>query len=116
MGLMDKVKKILLDEDEIEVPVKSDELPKREVKKETFPSRGSFINHHENTEVEEENPIKENYNKNRRIQRGLFKSNSGLLINSDVNGSFQIMKKAFPNAISRYGIEGVLTPIVINVA
>lgn len=66
--------------------------------------------------LDEENPIKENYNKNRRIQRGLFKSNSGLLINSDVNGSFQIMKKAFPNAISRYGIEGVLTPIVINVA
>lgn len=59
MGLMDKVKKILFDEDEIEVPVKSDELPKREVKKETFSSRGSFINHHENTEVEEENPIKE---------------------------------------------------------
>ena len=57
MGLMDKVKKILFDEDEIEVPVKSDELPKREVKKESFPSRGSFINHHE--EVEEENPIKE---------------------------------------------------------
>ena len=66
--------------------------------------------------LDEENPIKENYNKNRRIQRGLFKSNSGLLINSDVNGSFQIMKKVFPNAISRYGIEVVLTPIVINVA
>ena len=66
--------------------------------------------------LDEENSIKENYNKNRRIQRGLFKSNSGLLINSDVNGSFQIMKKVFPNAISRYGIEGVLTPIVINVA
>ena len=66
--------------------------------------------------LDKENPIKENYNKNRRIQRGLFKSNSGLLINSDVNGSFQIMKKVFPNAISRYGIEVVLTPIVINVA
>ena len=46
----------------------------------------------------------------------LFKSKTGLLINSDVNGSLQIMKKAFPNAISRYGIEAVLTPIVINVA
>ena len=56
MGLMDKVKKILFDEDEIEVPVKSDTLPKRETKKEEFPSRGSFINHHEQ---EEENPIKE---------------------------------------------------------
>ena len=39
MGLMDKVKKILFDEDEIEVPVKSDTLPKRETKKEEFPSR-----------------------------------------------------------------------------
>lgn len=56
MGLMDKVKHLLFDEDVVEVPVKSDELPKREVAvKEEFPSRGSFINHHE----EEENPIKE---------------------------------------------------------
>ena len=55
--------------------------------------------------------------KSRRIVRGLFKSNSGLLINSDVNGSLQIMKKVFPNAFEiRYGIEGVLTPIVINAA
>lgn len=64
-----------------------------------------------------EEPIKENYDKSRRIERGLFKSNSGVLINSDVNGSLQIMMKVFPNAFKeRYGIEGVLTPIVINVA
>ena len=38
-------------------------------------------------------------------------------INSDVNGSLQIIMKVFPNAFSeRYGIEGVLTPIVINAA
>lgn len=64
-----------------------------------------------------EEPIKQNYDKARRIERGLFKSNSGLLINSDVNGSLQIMMKVFPNAFNaRYGIEGVLTPIVINAA
>ena len=64
-----------------------------------------------------EEPIKQNYDKSRRIERGLFKSNSGLLINSDVNGSLQIMMKVFPNAFNeRYGIEAVLTPIVINVA
>lgn len=62
-----------------------------------------------------EETIKQNYDKSRRIERGLFRSNSGLLINSDVNGSLQIMMKVFPNAFSeRYGIEGVLTPIVIN--
>lgn len=67
--------------------------------------------------LDEEEPIKENYDKSRRIERGLFKSNSGVLINSDVNGSLQIMMKVFPNAFKeRYGIEGVLTPIVINVA
>lgn len=67
--------------------------------------------------LDEEEPIKQNYDKSRRIKRGLFKSNSGLLINGDVNGSLQIMMKVFPNAFSeRYGIEGVLTPIVINAA
>jgi len=64
-----------------------------------------------------EEPIKQNYDKSRRVERGLFRSNSGLLINSDVNGSLQIMMKVFPNAFKeRYGIEGVLTPIVINAA
>lgn len=65
--------------------------------------------------LDDELPIKENYNKHRRIKRGLFKSNSGTLINSDVNGALQIMKKVFPNAFDeRYGIEAVLTPVVIN--
>ena len=61
-----------------------------------------------------EEPIKENYNKKRRIKRGLFKSNKGIIINSDVNGSLQIMKKVFPNAFAD-GIKGCLTPVVINV-
>jgi putative transposase len=63
-----------------------------------------------------EMPCKENYNKSRRIKRGLFQSNKQL-INSDVNGSLQILKKVFPDAFKEcYGIEGILTPIVINVA
>ena len=55
--------------------------------------------------LDNELPIKENYNKSRRVYRGLFKSNTGKLINADVNGSLQIMKKVFPNAFS-HGIEG----------
>lgn len=58
-------------------------------------------------------PCKENYNKSRRIKRGLFQS-TDRLINADVNASFQIIKKVFPNAFS-YGIKGNLTPLVINV-
>ena len=76
---------------------------------ESYTSGTSFLDH--------ECPEKSNYDKSRRIFRGLFKSNPGLLINSDVNGSLQIMKKVFPNAFEeRYGIEGVLTPMVINAA
>jgi len=76
---------------------------------ESYTSGTSFLDY--------EQSDKSNYDKSRRVFRGLFKSNSGLLINSDVNGSLQIMKKAFPNAFEkRYGIEGVLTPIVINAA
>jgi len=59
-------------------------------------------------------PCKENYDKSRRIKRGLFQSGNGL-INSDVNGSLQILMKVFPDAFS-YGIEGVLTPTIISVA
>lgn len=42
--------------------------------------------------LDNEYPNKTNYNKSRRIQRGLFESKHGL-INSDVNGALQIMKK-----------------------
>ena len=64
--------------------------------------------------LDEEMPIKINYNKSRRVKRGLFISNKGIKINSDVNGSLQIMKKVFPNAFS-HGIEGYgFNPIRVN--
>jgi len=64
--------------------------------------------------LDNEEPLKENYNKSRRIKRGLFKADDGRLINSDVNGSLQIIKKVFPNAFAD-GIQGYLTPSIINV-
>jgi len=64
--------------------------------------------------LEQELPIKEFYNKKRRIYRGLFRTTSNQLINADVNGSLQIMKKVFPNAFAN-GIEGVvLHPVKVN--
>ena len=65
--------------------------------------------------LDNELPIKTNYNKNRRKHRGLFISNNGIKINADVNGSYQIMKKVFPKAFAD-GIEGVgLHPVKVNV-
>lgn len=64
--------------------------------------------------LDNELPIKENYDKSRRKHRGIFKSNDGTLINADVNGAFQILKKAFPNAYAN-GIEAVaFQPIKVN--
>ena len=63
--------------------------------------------------LDNEAPIKENYNKERRVQRGLFQAKN-TLINADVNGSLQIMRKVFPDSYTGYGIEVDLTPIIIN--
>ena len=42
-----------------------------------------------------------------RISRGLFKSKEGIIINADVNGAYNILKKAVPNAFTANGIEAV---------
>ena len=66
--------------------------------------------------LDNEDPIKENYNKERRVYRGLFVSNDSKKINADVNGAYQIMKKVIPDAFSK-GIEGAgLHPTIINLA
>jgi IS605 OrfB family transposase len=43
----------------------------------------------------------------KRINRGLFKSQKGTIINADVNGAYNILKKAFLNAIDADRIEDV---------
>lgn len=76
------------------------------VTEESYTSGTSFLDN--------ELPIKENYNKSRRKHRGLFISNEGIKINADVNGSYQIIKKVFPKAFAD-GIEGVgLHPFKVN--
>lgn len=52
----------------------------------------------------------------RRIKRGLFRSNNGTLINADVNGALQILRKVVPNAFAD-GIEGIgLCPVKLNLS
>ena len=84
-----------------------DVLYKVVLTEESYTSGTSFLDN--------EFPKEQFYNKKRRIRRGLFKSNKNVLINADVNGSYQILKKVFPNAYAN-GIEGVvLHPIKVNV-
>jgi IS605 OrfB family transposase len=47
----------------------------------------------------------------RGIKRGLFRNRNGTLINADVNGSLNIIRKAFPNTFVE-GIQGVVVPRV----
>ena len=50
----------------------------------------------------------------KRIKRGLYKTSSGRLINADVNGSYNILRKAIPNAFSD-GIQScVVQPRRVN--
>lgn len=50
----------------------------------------------------------------RRVKCGLFKSNKGILINADVNGALQILRKVVPNAFAD-GIDGIgLVPVKLN--
>ena len=52
----------------------------------------------------------------KRIKRGLYRTASKRLINADVNGSLNIMKKAVPNVFD-HGIEGVVVhPVRITPA
>jgi len=74
---------------------------------ENYTSKCSFM---------DDEPIKkhEKYS-GKRISRGLFKTSKGILLNADVNGAYNIMKKAFPNAISADGIEAFgLMPQIIH--
>ena len=66
--------------------------------------------------LDSEDPVKENYNKERRVHRGLFIADCGKKINADVNGAYQILKKVIPDAFSK-GIEGAGShPTIINLA
>ena len=66
--------------------------------------------------LDNEMPTKQNYNKSRRIYRGLFVSDGGTKINADINASFQILKKVVPTAYAN-GIEDVvLHPVRVNAA
>ena len=65
--------------------------------------------------LDNELPTKDFYDKSRRIQRGLFKTNKNKLINSDVNAAFQITKKVYKTDYkSSYKLR--INPTRINVA
>ena len=64
--------------------------------------------------LDNELPIKENYNKERRVHRGLFISNDGIKINADVNAAYQIMRKVFSNVTTNEIVGAYSHAVIIN--
>ena len=63
--------------------------------------------------IDQEEPVKRNYDKNRRVKRGLFISNDAIKINADINAAFQIMRKVVPIPWDR---GRVLRPVMVSMA
>lgn len=81
------------------------------VTEESYTSKASFLDL--DTVPTYKKGIKHTFS-GKRIQRGMYKSNSGRLINADCNGSYNIIRKAIPNAFAK-GIEGVVVhPVRLN--
>jgi len=77
---------------------------------ESYTSKASFLDNDFIPTYNKNNTIKHKFS-GRRIRRGMYKSKNGILINADVNGSYNIMRKVVPNAFA-VGIVGVgLHPI-----
>lgn len=79
---------------------------------ESYTSKASFLNSDFIPTYGKDNP--EYQFNGKRIKRGLYKTCDGKLINADVNGSYNILRKAIPNAFVN-GIEDVAVhPVRLN--
>ncbi len=73
--------------------------------KETYTSGTSYL--------DRESPDASHYDNKRRIRRGMFRSNKGILINADVNAAYQIMKAG---GIQRLPVKEKEKVVRLNVA
>lgn len=78
------------------------------INEESYTSKCSFI---DNEEIKKH----ENY-QGKRIKRGLFRTKNNFLINSDINGSLNIMKKVVGIDFNSYSIEDLsVNPKIITI-
>lgn len=75
-------------------------------REESYTSKCSFIDN--------ETICKHETYMGKRIKRGLLMSACGRLINADLNGALNILKKEVPDAFDGYGIEVCSTPAVLT--
>jgi putative transposase len=77
------------------------------VQEESYTSKASFLDLDPIPVFGEEDANKVKLS-GKRVSRGMYTSKSGQTLNADVNGSYNIMRKALPNAVlEAHGIEDV---------
>jgi transposase len=69
------------------------------ITEESYTSKASFLDNDPISTYGEDGSQSVKFS-GKRVERGLYKSKNGTLINADVNGSYNILKKAIPNAFA----------------
>lgn len=77
------------------------------ITEESYTSGTSFIDN--------EQPIKKDYDKKRRHKRGMFISNEGKMINADVNGALQILKKVDKDFSYSEDMTKIFNPVKLEI-
>ncbi len=82
------------------------------IQEESYTSRASFLDHDSiptyNAKPDDWKPS------GRRISRGLYITKDGIALNADINGSYNILVKAFPEAFGIRDSEVLVTPRKVN--
>jgi putative transposase len=82
------------------------------IQEESYTSKASFLN---NDFIPTYGNKPENWQPSgKRVKRGLYISQNGIAINADINGSYNILKKAFPEAFGIRDREVLVTPRKVN--
>jgi putative transposase len=80
------------------------------ITEESYTSQSSYLDRDELPKYGEKKPRF----KGKRIARGLYKTGKNQVLNADVNGSFNIMKKVIPDVLDQ-GIKGLpFNPVVLD--
>ena len=70
------------------------------ITEESYTSKASFLDNDDIPNYVRGNKTKYQFS-GKRMHRGLYKSSAGILINADVNGSSNIIRKAIPDALDK---------------
>ena len=85
------------------------------ITEESYTSKASFLDSDEIPSFGKKKDEKFQFS-GRRVERGMYKTKNGILINADVNGAANIIRKVVPDAFSKGNRGVVSTPLVLIVA